>query len=364
MYPKIHLCGLIHDAQFRLAFSVLRVDAYLSVLTGHPPSLRFQELRIPLSKPADLWNAADEEKERRLRLNEPPGREKMLHCLLMRDILDHGQQAYMSYNLTAADYHLILCSLWTGVWEAAREAHSCDIQELNRFSKTNDNVQVWHTRLEEWRASVEKHHLLRQSYFSPSNPHDDILAPHSLLLWHISALTLHAPLEILQGRGCCSTCRTDPATTSQKTTTRIRTWSKTVNARIAVWNAAQISRIILLESTRTSSTTHFKLNPLAMSGLLKSAIVICSYASHTRVCPVCTGGPPIDIVDVIGGSDEDERLVRWIYHAEGLADWPPLDGPVCRCKVGALAAWFRPFVATDRKIEAEFVSFMDGLMKG
>jgi len=355
---------LIHTYPPRLAFSVLRVDAYLSFLLGYPPSVRYQEFCIPLPKSANLWTALCEDRRRNLQWNEPVGRDKALFCFLMRDTLDIRRQHNLP-QLTDVDYHLILCSFLTGLWETTREAHSCESVEFITSPTAEDPIKRWRTHLDHWRVSTEKDCLLRQSYFSASAPiSDHILFPLSLILWHSSAITLYVPLKLLQGHGCCFNCRIGTAMTMQKNKARLRVWMESPYARIAVWNAAQISRVIKQELANSKSKSRLKLNALAVYALLKSAMVTCSYAYHTRVCPRCNGGPPIDLVDIFGAKDEDERLVKWQDRGEGLASWGGLFGPsVCECKFMELANWFREALASDKGVEMEFIAFLKGLGK-
>ncbi|KAL9133865.1 MAG: hypothetical protein Q9175_004957 [Cornicularia normoerica] len=310
----------MHACPSRLAFSVLRVDAYLSALVDHPPSIRYQEIRIPLPKSPRLWTAASEEERRSLQWNEPAGREKATFCFLIRDALGFDRGRHLPYHLTVADYHLGLCSLQVGTWEATREAHSCESDELDTNSKPRDTVQLWNTHLDLWRASTEKDCVLRQNYFSASASNSDPIFSHlSIILWHISVLTLHAPLKFLQGQDCCFKCRPSTAMTTRKNKTRLRIWIASLHARTAVWNAAQISRVVALESTSAKATASLSLNSLAIHGVLNSAIVTCSYAYHTRACPLCTGDPPVDLINLFDAMDEDVTLVKW--KEQGWGAW-------------------------------------------
>ena len=137
---------------------------------------------------------------------------------------------------------------------------------------------------------------------------------------------------------------------------------------MAVWNAAQIARIVTRESSyipaAPTPTPNLLLNPLAMHSVLKAAIVICCYSYHTRACPVCTGGPPIDLVDLFGAKDDDERLVKWKKSGEGLGDWPPGGFPICNCKVVGLARWFRGLLTMDKERDEEFMRFLRELGTG
>ncbi|KAL9581047.1 MAG: hypothetical protein Q9212_004136, partial [Teloschistes hypoglaucus] len=324
------------------AYAVLRTDTYLSALTGHPPSMHFHDIRIPLPKSSNVWDATTEDERRSLQWNEPVGREKALFCFLMSDLVDTS----LHYRLTEADYHLTLCALQVNVWEVACEAHGCDRNEASAYEAIN----ACSKRLDEWWANMEKDCLLRRRYFSGS-AHS---FPLTLILWHLSVLTLHAPMRLLQGQGCCSECRAGTA----KNPAHVRAWTTSSNARIAVWNATQICRICMRESDRSTSAGRLLFNCLVNQALLRSAIVICAFAYHTRACPVCTGGPPIDLVDIFGAPDDDDRLVRWKGTGEGLADWVPLSIPVCQCRVAQLAKYLRPELAKDQGIDREFMSFL------
>lgn len=353
---------LAQEQVHRLAFSVLRIDAYLSVLVDYPPSVRYQEICIPLPKSPLLWTAASEDERRRLQWNEPAGREKALLCFIMRDALDVNRRGHLPYHLTEADYHLGLCSLHVRTWEAAREAHTCESDELVTRSPSRDPEQIWRTHLDLWRLSAADDCLLRQNYFSASTSSaDHIFCPLSLILWHISALTLHAPLKLLQGQGCCFKCRPGTDMTTRKNKARLRAWIASPNSRTAVWNAAQISRVVAHESTSPYPTTRLLLNPLAIPGVVKSAIVTCTYAYHTRACPACTGSPPIDSVDLFCAKEEDVKLLKWKEQGAGLATWGPGGIPVCECMVMALAVWFRGALAIDKSAEMELMSFLGGL---
>ena len=351
---------------FRLAFSVLRIDAYLSLLVDHPPSVRYQEISIPLSKSTHLWTAAGKDERRTLEWNEPAGREKARFCFLVRDALDHEYRHQLPYHLTEIDYHLGLCSFQAGIWETAREAHSCDSDELIANSRPRDHVVKWRSHLDLWRANMEKNCQLWQNYFSASTKSaDHNCGPLSIILWHYSALILHAPLKLLQGQGCCFKCRSGTFGATRKNKARHRAWIESSRARIAVRNAAQIVKVVELEFANATSATRLRLNPLAIAGLLKSAIVVCSYAFHTRACPACTGGggPPMDLVHLFDAADDNERLVKWKEHGEGLADWGPLSAPVCRCRISLLADWFLKPLAREKSAEVEFKAFLDGLGK-
>ena len=281
----------------------------------------------------------------------------------MRGFLDSHNER-LPCPVTLADYHFWLCSLQLGIWEAASEAHSCKPDGLVTQSAPRDLVQMWDGHLDLWRAKVESDCQLRQDYFSSVKADaDHTFYSLSLMLWHISALSIHAPLKLLQGQGCCFNCRPGSAVASRKNTARLRTWVTSLNARTAVWNAAQISRVVAQESSNPETKKRLPLNPLAIPWMVKSAVVVCSYAYCTRACPLCTGGPPIDLIDVLYMPDDDEDLKKWKENGEGLATWGIGGNPICRCRLSAFAAWFRGALAVDSGAEMEFTTFLGRLGK-
>lgn len=101
----------------RIAFSVLRLDAYLAALFNQPPSILYQELRIPLPKSSQLCLCSTDDKRRRLQWEKPAGREQALFSYFMSDALaepEVAQQRSFPYRFTALDRHLGLCALQSG----------------------------------------------------------------------------------------------------------------------------------------------------------------------------------------------------------------------------------------------------------
>ncbi|KAB8300494.1 hypothetical protein EYC80_000659 [Monilinia laxa] len=352
---------LVQEQLHRLAFSTLRVDAYLSVLMDHPPSVRYQEISIPLPKSTKLWTAATEEERRRLQWNEPSGREKALFCFVMRDIVDSSNAHSVSYHLNDNDYHLGLCSLQIGTWETARDAFCCcDSDELITDPKRSDPVHRWSTQLDRWRTSIEEYTQSRQEIVTTEINDDRIFPQLNLILWHISALTVNAPLKLLQQQGCCFKCRPGAGSTTQRTKAHLSSWISSPHPRTAIWSAAQICRLAEENFSNQFSDTNLLLNPLTIPGILKSAIALCSYAYHTRACFNCTGTPRTPI-DLFNTRCEDRKLTIWREQGLEMATWGAETIPVCHCTFQALEIWFRDRLRRDPGAEAQFVSFLAGL---
>ena len=117
----------------------------------HPPSVCYQEMCIPLLKSSQLWIAASEEERRKLQWVEPAGHENTLFSTFIRDALvDAGNKPglyHLPYRLSAMDYHLGLCALQVGVWEAAHEAHSAASDEIVTKLLPGDPIMLWRSHL-------------------------------------------------------------------------------------------------------------------------------------------------------------------------------------------------------------------------
>ncbi|XXH01298.1 hypothetical protein Hte_007654 [Hypoxylon texense] len=406
----------IQEQLNRLAFASLRIDAYLSVLLDHPPSVRYQELCIPLPKSRALWAAASEDERRKLQWNEPAGREKALFSFFMRDALDDHRIGNLPYCLTDIDYHLSICAIQAPLWEAAREAHSSMSDELVQEADPTKPIRHTNPHLTLWRDKQKQDFDVREQYFSGAlcgdkgqNSSSNLLAPLTITLMYMSTLKTYAPLNLLRVSGHYYKSRPGASMPTRRRRAHLRQWITSGCPRSALWNAAQICRVFSVESSRSSSPSafaqsraHLQLNPLLISGVLTSAVVACSYARHTRMCEGCTpaahihhghssspSSPPagtgtgtgrgtaasattattsMKTVDLFNIAPDDPALERWTLYDDGVPYWGGEGAgekkiPVCKCRLTDIAAWFREAFARDEKAEMEFVLFLAELSR-
>jgi hypothetical protein len=370
--------------------------------------VRYQELCIPLPKSSQLWACVTEEERRKLQWDEPAGREKTLFCHLIRDALlgsgDATKLFRLPYRFTEADYHLGLCALQAGIWEAAREAHSSASDEVVTKLMPGSPIQLWRAHLEQWPVKMpvvkkdHRHQMIdEQQLFKDDHDDSAVFSPLSLTVWHISAIKMHAPLTLLRlhsssnslfgGRAAAAPTATTMAAAAaallQKPKARLRTWMASDCPRTAVWSAAQIARLVMVTSSSgapadpdsdSAARRHrlLVLNPLAVPGLLMSAIVACSYAaSHASgACPGCSpgltqnanAGAVVDLFVTDADREMAPELLRWKAYGEGRAVWGPSGIPICQCGLPALAGWFSAALAAwDDGAQREFEVFLSGL---
>ncbi|KAI0452605.1 hypothetical protein F5B21DRAFT_482959 [Xylaria acuta] len=358
------------EEHHRLAFAVLRLDAYLSALLDFPPLIRYQELSMPLSQSTCWVNVASEEERRKLLDAEPTMRKKTPFSFRVHDLFGASRQNVLASPWTKMDYHFILCAIQSGAWEACHQTLRTVQDDIHSRTHPQDLRNVWREYLTTWMSGLENDCQLRRDYFTISRGDD--MSPQTLLLWHMTVLKLQAPPDLweLQGRYYKSRpVSTSPAQKCHlgKCRSPIRQWQTSQVARVAVWHSAQISRVVSGEFALENSATRLRLNPLLVPALLMAAVVALAYTHHARVCPLCTGSGPIDLVNVFAAPNDCERLEKWLEEGAGLAGWGVnvFSGlPMCQCSVVRMSNWFREFIARDEQADAALVLFLNELKAG
>ncbi|KAI0541737.1 hypothetical protein GGR58DRAFT_455996 [Xylaria digitata] len=349
-----------HEQCHRLAFAVLRLDAYLTVMLDFPPLIRFQELSMPLSQSTCWVNVASEEERCILLDNEPMLRKKTSFSFRVHDLFGAPRPNALAPPWTKMDYHFILCAIQSGSWEASHQALRTVPDDIHSRTHPQDLRNEWRDYLGTWASNLEKDYRFRREYFTARG---DNMSPQTLLLWHMTSLKLHGPPDLWRLQERYYKLNTPPEPRPQAS---LLAWQISKIARIAIWHSAQIARIMSSEFALEQST-RVRLNPLLIPALLMSAVVVCGYAYHTRLCPLCTGGGPIDLVNVFSAPDNCERLEGWLEEGKELVNWG-LDVfvgfPVCQCRIVVLSKWFRELLARDKQADASLVSFLDELKAG
>lgn len=358
---------LAREQLHRLAWGVLCVDTFISVILDHPPTLRYQELQIPMPMSTGLWEASSDAERRRLQWKEPAGRQTVLFSSMMRDILENGKQDDTPYQLDVICCHLGLCALRSGVWEAAREAHSSGTDELSTKFEPGNPILEWRHKVTSWRNRMEEDCSLQKDYFASATTGTGSTHPCaavSLILAHLYYIHMHAPLNILRTATSYNDRDLEVARRMRigESKRRLRKWMASPCSRIALWNAAQISRVIEHELSGKSNTAAFGQNPLAIPGLLTSAIVVCFVANLTSACSLCTGDSDVNQpMDLFGAHEDTDELKKWRETGNGLVSWGPSGIVICRCKTQDLMRCFHTHLSGDAAAEAELLAFVDSL---
>ncbi|KAI1822390.1 hypothetical protein F4861DRAFT_550816 [Xylaria intraflava] len=345
------------EPRYRLAFATLRLDAYLTILTDSPPLIRYQEFFVPLSQSTAWATVATEEERCRLLKDEPRLRRKTAFNLRVSELFGVPRPNDLSSPWTRMDYHFILCAIQSGAWEASHQKVRTLPDDMHSRTEPHNIRDNWRAHLRAWASNLE---VDCQNYFA--NPLGDDISAQTLLLWHMTTLKMQGPPDFWEMLG--RYYRPRPARTPAP---YLEPWRGSEVARVAVWHSAQIAQIVSKELGFKQSTARVRLNPLLIPALLVSAQVVCGYTYYIRGCPLCTEMGLVELVQVFGDPEDDERLDQWLSGGAGLCSWGMyvFSGfPTCRCRLSLISDWFRQLLAVDPKADASLVLFLDELKAG
>ena len=350
----------------RLAYAALRVDTYLSILQGYPPSVRYQEINVPLPKSVRLWTAVDEDERRSLQWSEPAGREKARFSLMMRDAFDNKLRRCLPCLLTEEDYHLYLCALQAGIWEAGQKAHGTASDELFTDAMPREHVQSSRDQILLWRQSSDRDCQTIHDIFETGaiNLSGRLFAYPSLVLYHLSSLDLHAPLRFFKGQ------IRNGKTMAMKDKSRLYEWATSSCARIAVWHTAQICHIIECQSSSPATKSRLSSIPFTSLGLAHSLLVTCFFALQNQAyCPSCgtstVQGGPIHLFHA--RNEENPELGQWVEKGIGYPIWGSDNNetPLCKCQLTKLIDRFGQISRGRTTIDGRLISyFRDRVQQG
>ncbi|KAJ5863057.1 hypothetical protein N7455_007125 [Penicillium solitum] len=234
----------------RLVYGVLRIDTYLCIILDRPPTMRYQDIGLPLPVSDGLWRAETTADRTNLLWYEPAGRTKGGFSTMVRDGLE--SRGFMTGYLRMP--HLKL--------------------EDNHFS-LSDRVNLWKCYLQDWRVHTEKTDKLEDTFFGGCISDCSHFLGLDLTLYHLLCLKLYANMRLLEHSKCCSGC-------SEANIERvISIWARSPDGRQAVYHAAQLKRIYERESNMYGLNNQRLCNALGPVGLLNSAIVLCTYSART-----------------------------------------------------------------------------------
>ncbi|KAK4696899.1 hypothetical protein P7C71_g1092, partial [Lecanoromycetidae sp. Uapishka_2] len=332
-------------------------------MTGRPPTLRFQELRLTLPVSEDLWIEPSRESRLRLHWTQPAGRAKLNFNDLMRQGLLSIGLMKLPLQLFQEDYHFGLCALQLEIWAVAQEARYHDHRTYKNPSLSSyGEVRVWYNYLLEWRNHVEQNHCLESCFFAddhapppePSFHHG--IAALNLNLYHISVINLFANVQLLETSRCCPDC------TEANISHCIQTWTMSPAGRHAVLHAAQIQRVHECERARSSSSLgsapRLVSNVLSPTALLMSAVVVCVYGIRFSGCPSCSATHPIDdeTVELASSGPETSGACQYWVENGGSACVNGL--PLCLCSVPKLSSWYRERLQGSPSHEQRLIRFL------
>ena len=360
---------LLEDQIKRIVLVLVRLDGYCSVLTERGPTLRAQELRLPLPNSDAVWDAESSNERASLRWRAATGRSKQLMSSLLREGMLKIGMHQIPTQLSLEDYHLALCLFQGSLWELTMELRQHDqMTTRNASNMIKDELYLWRRYLKDIRNHIELNHNLECTFFGgnsgsladPNAPFPSFAAP-DLTFYHIQSIGVYANMRMLEYHTCCSDCR-DSGLES-----RIRGWVQSEDGRRAVVHAAQLRRVHEREAAlltplkwRISNTI---LRPF---GVLMSAIVLYAYSVRIEKCGMC-GGPSwntststaaIELLQPEFGLSA-EKLDSWILNG-GMATLGQV--PLCSCSQQTHSEWYLHHLSAYPAYHKRMLKFMTNLL--
>ncbi|KAK4198768.1 fungal-specific transcription factor domain-containing protein [Triangularia verruculosa] len=365
---------LAKEQLHRLAYTVFRLDTYLSVILNIAPTVRYQELYIPFLSSPFVWEATDGD-DLQYRLQKQPQHEEVKSTFLSgfhREFMYSPTPSAPNIPLLPMDHHLTLCALQAPIWEAS--AFSTDM-EISLMSIPNSPVFAARAHLERWHARLRTHCETQQLF------QYDVVEEITWTLFHMAKMTMHAPLPLLRIYSAAPSGKHHDVDT-EKVAAKLGIWRGSPCPRMGVISCAEICQLLSHDPLAFGPTSlgaaarRNKLNPLATPALLMAAIVICSYAAGVGQkqgsgCPSCLPGLEHEhggCVDIFAGKGpkSQQRVKEWEATGRGWPVWGATGIVLCRCGLDKLGEWFLhdTLLGRDETAMTEFVAFLEGLKSG
>ncbi|KAK6220622.1 hypothetical protein LQW54_002067 [Pestalotiopsis sp. IQ-011] len=301
----------------------MRIDSYLSLFFGTQPLLSCPEITLP---PVGI------------------AREHAFGLLVRRSI-DPDFQYPNGQHLNDDDIHLSLCAIQSNIWTVSANF-------IGGLPAQPDAM------LDPEQAIATSCQRLLMSWL---NAHT-ASSTATLILYHASSLRAYVPPSLISVQRFSSLRKAAGSPPAMSSDLDLTCWMNTNAPRTAVWHAGQIARIAEKEAAKPDAM----LNPLLIPSLVKSAVVVCAFASRSRACPFCTGNPePVDLVDLFGADETCERLSTWTSGGHGLGTWGGnvfIQMPICRCGIPIISAWYRKVFKKIAHADSDLVSSFTGLV--
>ncbi|GME65981.1 hypothetical protein GTA08_BOTSDO09106 [Neofusicoccum parvum] len=246
------------EAKKRLSMSIFRLDTYLSIIHDRAPSIRFQEVRVPLQCTLALWDAYTIDDWRRARLLEPNGRLHKTFSSICATAASSSTRQTIPV-LLEEDFELGLCAMQARLWEDTQQRHE-------EFGNSADAYDYGGGG-----GGGAKGGIVREGRMVENQE----VGPNDLIAQEFVGFGegWHAQLE--HWRVHRERCQQVNAG----------------NARIALRYAAQMFRLYAEEVDLFASTFQ-RIDPFSVGCMFRAALVVWAYTRSNLVCELCSDISP------------------------------------------------------------------------
>ncbi|CRG83351.1 Cutinase transcription factor 1 alpha [Talaromyces islandicus] len=288
---------ILREQKARLVFATFRLESQLNFLHDLPPSIRFQELELPLMTTDGAWNACTSQQWEHAIANEPSGRACAAFstlCSLTLSQLAPSDRLNLAGFFTTADFELEMCAMQSRLWVETKQQPTVQRPALGNSHNTHiENLhgygQGWPVFLDIWRVMMERFRPESKPYCEDSSEQMAYLT--GMTMYHSSMLRVYADLSFL-GR-LAKGCTRSPSQGGngnffmRQYEIRVQQWARSSAACDALWHAAQILDLATQYIPSLFAQKMIVLNPVIIECLYRAALVSWAFCRSRLSCSLC-----------------------------------------------------------------------------
>ncbi|KAM3083831.1 hypothetical protein ACMFMF_001193 [Clarireedia jacksonii] len=380
-FLPLHLVRQGH--RHRIALYLFKIDAYFSIIKGHPPIVRPEELHFRILETHALWHTDGLTFLQARYADEPKQRAQLAVCKMIEDhhfdTMECPEQVH-----TLEDILVCLCGIQTPIWQLSNR-----IKDTSTIVDLSLNIQkeTLRQQLERLKRGLSKlsSKLTAQDVFqqldkSPARYYfgveplnqpgwQDTVARRIALSIHATSILYHLlNIQLLSNIRALRKLAKDPSLSQVKAIfggkyqelhnqreSAIRAWIQTPDARRALWHAMEI----LLIHNKTASTPLLAdslLDPISYIAICTAALLVWTHCMYGQdpcdsilelpVLPHETGTSIqlTKLSETLNGAAYDEKWKEtWVER--GALFRPAIENvQLCRCNIRILMGKFEKYV--------------------
>ncbi|KAE8447859.1 hypothetical protein EG329_010088 [Mollisiaceae sp. DMI_Dod_QoI] len=366
----------------RLAYTLFKLDAYLSILRNQPMTIFPEELHFSLPSTFTLWNSNGlhiwEERE----VDEPVYRmSKSMYSLITDNAIDPSSA--QEQPMVIEDIHLCLCAMQSNIWKNVQSAapqSSCDVNVVLQKDSLRRHLQQLNSRLDRIMAQkvpISKSDFGHEEYLpyryyygwedhTQADWQDVVTTRVKSILFDTTMLyfllSLHLSVDVRKLTQIAKDRRLSTVEELSEVHRRAREerlasmkrWSTTPAARWALCQSVDV--LVAYQNFKNGAgkpTNVRTLDPICHAALCVSALIVwafCKFYDHG--CDICSQGS-IPIVELttwsLSGNQFEKEKESWIETGERYPIYrPQLQGiQLCQCNTEFLIGLFQACLPND-----------------
>ena len=344
----------------RLAFLAFYLDVSFYFLSGHRPTLRYEDLTLTSPCSERLWDARTPESWQQAKSLESKKRTTMKFIDYVDQAMDPDGRARLGY-LVEDEFLYGLCAMQAWLHQEFNRNRQWKPVGLPVPSRgalqpmdSAWSAGYWARQLDSWRAKYETHK--RAGPILSSRLHAEMMEMSAMPLYHLSQLELRADLKVIAQLSADE--QHHSGLYRRQVESKTMEWAATADARWALWYAAQVLKSArerladIQRDTTTPGTAGPQLGLVALIALYEAGLVAWAYARCVQACDACAMGSslqafaspqssePLELC--AAASSEERRLVQWVQHGGRGA----INGSVvCACSQGEILGHYESCLA-------------------